>query len=57
MKVTHSFFLRLCVSILPSPLAAEKKTPKMVHLEIFFGPSYFETALVLLKQIDKECTY
>ena len=26
-------------------LAAEKKTPKTVHLENFFGPSYFETAL------------
>ena len=28
-------------------LAAEKKTPKTVHLEIFFGPSYFEAALGL----------
>ena len=27
-------------------LAAEKKTPKTVHLENFFGPSYFEAALV-----------
>jgi hypothetical protein len=24
---------------------AEKKTPKTVHLEFFFGPSYFKTAL------------
>ena len=28
-------------------LAAEKKTPKMVRLD-FFGPSYFETALLFL---------
>ena len=26
-------------------LAAEKKTPKPVHLEKMFGPSYFEAAL------------
>ena len=26
-------------------MAADKKTPKTVHLEIFFGPSYFEAAL------------
>ena len=26
-------------------LAAEKKTPKTVHLEFFFGPSYLEAAL------------
>ena len=26
-------------------MAAEKKTPKTVHLEIFVGPSYFEAAL------------
>ena len=27
-------------------LATEKKTPFLVQLEIFFGPSYFVTALV-----------
>ena len=26
-------------------LAAEKITPETLHLEIFFGPSFFETAL------------
>ena len=39
-------------------LAAEKKTPKTVHLEIFFGPSYFETTLVacpMLKKIKNKC--
>ena len=30
-------------------LAAEKKTPKTVHLEIFFGPSYFEAVETLQK--------
>ena len=33
-------------------LAAEKKTPKIVHLEIVFGPSYFEAALDIDKAIS-----
>ena len=38
-----------CLSL---QLAAEKKTPKTVHLEVFFGPSYFETALVTQLNFD-----
>ena len=30
---------------------AEKKTPKTVHLEFFFGPSYFEVALAIYVSI------
>ena len=31
-------------------LAAEKKTPKTVHLENIFGPSYFEAALAIYQK-------